>query len=129
MGTYCNGMKIPETYGEGFKYLRENFDKEGISLWRAKYNYNEENKVEFMTNNAIGGAYTRLDGPRKKLFGMGIVIHNKEKTYYEIEFLWLCGGTVPIFTLDEDWNTDMDYYTLPSLISTMLMMRNILSLL
>jgi elongation factor 1-gamma len=114
--TYCNNFKDDAKRGEGFKYLKENFDKEGISLWRAKYNY-DDFTVNFMAENALIGAGSRLDGPRKKLFGMMMIIHNREKErkHFDLECLWLCAGTKPIFTLDDDWNVDMEYYTFTKL--------------
>jgi len=45
------------------------FDAEGWSLWRGDYQYNEENKVLFMTSNLIGGFIQRTEEIRKWLFG------------------------------------------------------------
>jgi elongation factor 1-gamma len=43
------------------------FDKEGYSLWRVDFKYNEE--LTFMPSNQIGGFFNRLEASRKYLFG------------------------------------------------------------
>ena len=56
-------------YEGALKTFWETFDPNGWSLWRGDYNYNEENKVLFMTSNLIGGFMQRTDEIRKWLFG------------------------------------------------------------
>jgi elongation factor 1-gamma len=45
------------------------FDKEGYSVWRIDFKYNEELKQVFMSSNQIGGLFNRLEASRKYLFG------------------------------------------------------------
>jgi elongation factor 1-gamma len=45
------------------------FDKEGFSVWRCDFKYNEELTQVFMSSNQIGGFFNRLEGSRKYLFG------------------------------------------------------------
>jgi hypothetical protein len=45
------------------------FDKEGFSIWRVDFKYNEELTQTFMSNNQVGGFFNRLEASRKYLFG------------------------------------------------------------
>jgi elongation factor 1-gamma len=45
------------------------FDKEGFSIWRVDFKYNEELTQTFMSSNQIGGFFNRLEASRKYLFG------------------------------------------------------------
>ncbi|KAI0087508.1 elongation factor 1-gamma [Irpex rosettiformis] len=60
-----------ETRGAGgsLEWFYENFDKEGFSVWRIDYKYNDELTAVFMSSNLIGGLFARLEASRKYLFG------------------------------------------------------------
>jgi hypothetical protein len=45
------------------------FDKDGFSVWRVDFKYNEELTQVFMSSNQIGGFFNRLEASRKYLFG------------------------------------------------------------
>jgi elongation factor 1-gamma len=45
------------------------FDKEGFSVWRIDFKYNDELTQIFMSSNQIGGLFNRLEASRKYLFG------------------------------------------------------------
>jgi elongation factor 1-gamma len=45
------------------------FDKEGYSLWRVDFKYNEELTQTYMSSNQVGGFFNRLEASRKYLFG------------------------------------------------------------
>lgn len=50
------------------------FDKEGFSVWRIDFKYNNELTQTFMSSNQIGGFFNRLEASRKYLFGsMGVL--------------------------------------------------------
>ena len=50
------------------------FDKEGFSIWRVDFKYNDELTQVFMSSNQIGGFFNRLEASRKYLFGsMGVL--------------------------------------------------------
>jgi elongation factor 1-gamma len=51
------------------EWFYKNFDKEGFSIWRVDFKYNEELTMTFMSSNQIGGFYNRLEASRKYLFG------------------------------------------------------------
>ena len=45
------------------------YDKEGFSVWRCDFKYNDELTLVFMSSNQIGGFFNRLEASRKYLFG------------------------------------------------------------
>lgn len=47
----------------------DSFDKEGFSIWRVDFKYNDELTQVFMSSNQIGGYFNRLEASRKYLFG------------------------------------------------------------
>ncbi|KAI9571931.1 hypothetical protein HD554DRAFT_2070381 [Boletus coccyginus] len=51
------------------EWFYSNFDKEGFSVWRVDFKYNEELTLIFMSSNQIGGFFNRLEASRKYLFG------------------------------------------------------------
>lgn len=51
------------------EWFYANFDKEGFSVWRVDFKYNEELTQVFMSSNQIGGFFNRLEASRKYLFG------------------------------------------------------------
>ncbi|THH12428.1 hypothetical protein EW146_g7709 [Bondarzewia mesenterica] len=60
--------------GGSLEWLYEHFDKEGYSLWRVDFKYNDELTQTFMSSNLIGGFFNRLEASRKYLFGsMGVL--------------------------------------------------------
>jgi len=60
--------------GGAIEWFYENFDKDGFSIWRIDFKYNEELTQTFMSSNQIGGFFNRLEASRKYLFGsMGVL--------------------------------------------------------
>lgn len=55
------------------KWFYENFDKEGYSIWRFDFKYNEELTLTFMSSNQISGFFERLEASRKYVMGAGCV--------------------------------------------------------
>ncbi|CAL1698431.1 unnamed protein product [Somion occarium] len=55
--------------GGALEWFYQNFDKEGFSVWRVDFKYNEELTQTFMSSNQIGGFFNRLEASRKYLFG------------------------------------------------------------
>ncbi|KAJ2561197.1 hypothetical protein IW140_006596, partial [Coemansia sp. RSA 1813] len=58
-----------ETREVAMPWLWKNFDAEGYSFWKVEYNYNDELTKLFMTNNLIGGFFSRMEAARKYAFG------------------------------------------------------------
>ncbi|TFY65299.1 hypothetical protein EVG20_g5645 [Dentipellis fragilis] len=56
------------------EWFYKNFDKDGFSIWRVDFKYNNELTQTFMSSNQIGGFFNRLEASRKYLFGsMGVL--------------------------------------------------------
>lgn len=55
------------------KWFYENFDKDGYSIWRFDFKYNEELTMTFMSSNQISGFFDRLEASRKYVMGAGCV--------------------------------------------------------
>ncbi|CAO1634406.1 unnamed protein product [Sympodiomycopsis kandeliae] len=55
------------------KWFYEKFDKDGFSIWRFDFKYNDELTQVFMSANQIGGYFSRLEGSRKYVLGNGAV--------------------------------------------------------
>jgi len=100
------------------EYLWKNFDPNAWSWWFCNYQYNYEHRVGFMTSNAVGGMFHRLECLRKHLFG-NVVIFNekitnpsnpKEVGNFSVSGVFLCRGVDFIFKLEEDWYNDAEYY-------------------
>lgn len=47
------------------KWLWENFDSNGYSLWYGEYNFTDEFKMDFLAANLCGGFLQRIEGLRK----------------------------------------------------------------
>lgn len=59
------------------EWFYQNFDKEGFSVWRVDFKYNEELTQVFMSSNQVGGFFNRLEGSRKYLFAsVGVLGEN-----------------------------------------------------
>lgn len=72
----------------------ENYNPEEYSLYLQDFKYQEENKVDFMTNNKAKGFCQRSDGIRKVAFGvMQILDSSESKGYYCLKGVWLFQGT------------------------------------
>jgi len=75
---------------ESIKWFWENLDKEGWSLWRADYKYNDELGSLLRTCNLIFGWFQRLERLRKYGFGSALIFKNGEKL--ELSSAWLVRG-------------------------------------
>jgi len=51
----------PNKFMNAMPYFWQNFDKEGFSIWAMKYNYNEDNRFDFIASNTMRGLMQRCD--------------------------------------------------------------------
>jgi len=102
--TYSNTKDL----NEAMKIFWETFDANGWSLWKQDYNYNAENKMIFMTCNAVGGFQQRSDEIRRWAFGVMDVV-GTEDTVLEITGVWLLRGQTVQHMLQA--NDDANWYT------------------
>ncbi|KAJ3055929.1 Elongation factor 1-gamma 1 [Rhizophlyctis rosea] len=63
-----------DTRPTAVNWFWENYDKEGFSLWKAVYKYNDELTMTFMSSNLVGGFFQRLERARKYAFGSLVVL-------------------------------------------------------
>merc|ERR1712137_448762 len=89
------------------KWFWENVDLEGYSLWFAEYKYPEDNQVDFMTRNLVGGMLQRLDRFRDYSFGSILLLGEMPKIY--IEGIWLIRGQDLPFEITD--NVDYPSYS------------------
>lgn len=84
------------------------FDAAGWSIFRGDYQYNEENKMLFMTSNLIGGFMQRTEEIRKWLFGT-MTIRGEEGGLMKVSAYYLIRGDSiqPLISC----NDDAAYYT------------------
>ncbi|KAJ8454595.1 hypothetical protein ONZ45_g19245 [Pleurotus djamor] len=87
------------------EWFYQNFDKEGFSVWRVDFKYNEELTLTFMSSNQITGFYNRLEASRKYLFGsMGVLGSNNNSVISGT--LILRGQDVkPVVDVAPDWES------------------------
>ncbi|KAG8931975.1 hypothetical protein FRC01_000499 [Tulasnella sp. 417] len=91
--------------GGSLEWFYQNFDKEGFSLWKCKFKYNEELTLTFMSSNQIGGFFNRLEASRKYLFGsMGVL---GEANNSVIAGCFICRGPEykPVIDVAPDWES------------------------
>ncbi|KIO30462.1 hypothetical protein M407DRAFT_5656 [Tulasnella calospora MUT 4182] len=91
--------------GGSLEWFYQNFDKEGFSLWKCKFKYNEELTLTFMSSNQIGGFFNRLEASRKYLFGsMGVL---GEPSNSIIAGCFICRGPdyKPVIDVAPDWES------------------------
>jgi len=69
------------------------FDPQGYSIYTITYKYDDENKILFMTGNAVGGFIQRAEEVRKYAFGTLSIIGKDEDTPpYKIVGSWIFRG-------------------------------------
>jgi elongation factor 1-gamma len=86
------------------------FDPDGYSFWTGMYDYNEDNKEFWKTQNAVNFYIQRMDALRKYGFAvLNIIGNTDEDSYFEISGMFLVRGTEQIpFELSDIG--DSDYY-------------------
>lgn len=63
-----------DTRPTAIDYFWANYDKEGYSIYKVDYKYNDELTLVFMSSNLVGGFYQRLDRLRKYGFGSMVIL-------------------------------------------------------
>jgi len=87
------------------------FDPAGFSWFTCNYNYNAENKVLYMTGNAIGGFIQRCDAVRPYALGVMNISGNadEETPPFTISGAWMFRGVGIPREMKEE-NPDSEYY-------------------
>jgi len=91
--------------GGSIEWFDGKFDKEGFSIWRVDFKYNEELTQVFMSNNQVGGFFNRLEASRKYLFGSVGVLGTANNSI--ISGVFICRGPdiKPVVDAAPDWES------------------------
>ncbi|KZO97500.1 elongation factor 1-gamma [Calocera viscosa TUFC12733] len=91
--------------GGAIEWFYEHYDKEGFSIWRVDFKYNEELTQVFMSSNQIGGFFNRLDASRKYLFASVGVLGSANNSI--ITGVLICRGQdfKPVIDVAPDWES------------------------
>ena len=81
------------------------FDKEGFSVWRVNYKYNEELTLTFMSSNLITGFFNRLEASRKYLFGSVGVLGTANDSLISGVFILRGQDFKPVLDVAPDWES------------------------
>lgn len=79
-----------DTRSVALPWFFEHYDKEGYSLWKCEYKYNNELSKTFMTSNLIGGFFQRLEKLHKYAFGSMIIFGDEPNL--TVSGVWLFRG-------------------------------------
>ena len=106
-GRFWNGGAVPKsTSGEQFS----GFDPEGYSIWFCDYKYNDENTVNFMVMNKVGGFLQRMEPHRKHCFGVMCILQ-KEKIFPIVGVWVFRGQEIPPNVLAECGDVELYNWT------------------
>lgn len=86
-----------DTATKAIPYFWENFDKEGWSIWKATYNYNDDLKRIFMSSNLVSGMLQRIDKLRKNAFASVLILGVDNNN--AIEGVWVMRGQQLAFSV------------------------------
>jgi len=85
---------------ESIKFLADNFDHEGFSLWHIHYDKCEGEGVKlFLTSNSVGGFLQRLEHFRKYCYGV-LGVYGEEPNL-EIKGVFMWRGTEKAFEITD----------------------------
>mmetsp|Transcript_10552 Transcript_10552/g.31761 ORF Transcript_10552/g.31761 Transcript_10552/m.31761 type:complete len:435 (-) Transcript_10552:112-1416(-) len=106
IGGLWNGADIPNSPNQEHFV---GYDPEGYSMWACDFKYNEENTVNFVVMNKVGGFLQRIDYVRKYAFGVMAILKDSEKGVFPITGVWIFRGPdIPQIMKDE--STDLELY-------------------
>ncbi|GLB44431.1 putative elongation factor 1-gamma [Lyophyllum shimeji] len=96
-----------ETRGPGgaIEWLYKNIDKEGFSVWRFDFKYNEELTLTFMSANQITGFYNRLEASRKYLFASAGVLGESNNSVITGAMILRGQDVKPVVEVAPDWES------------------------
>jgi elongation factor 1-gamma len=81
------------------------FDREGFSIWRVDFKYNEELTQTYMSSNQIGGFFNRLEASRKYLFGSVGVLGTPNNSIIAGAFVARGPEIKPVVEAAPDWES------------------------
>ncbi|KAJ2900175.1 Elongation factor 1-gamma 1 [Zalerion maritima] len=90
---------------QALKWFWENVPMSEYSIWKARYKYNDELTMTFMSNNLIGGLNTRLEASRKYVFGVACVFGENNDSAIEGAFVIRGDDYLPVFDVAPDYES------------------------
>ncbi|KAI5888030.1 eEF1-gamma domain-containing protein [Schizophyllum commune H4-8] len=87
------------------EWFYQNFDKDGFSIWRVDFKYNNELTQTFMSSNQIGGFFARLEASRKYLFGSVGVLGESNNSVISGIFILRGQEVEPVISAAPDWES------------------------
>ncbi|TFK71221.1 elongation factor 1-gamma [Pluteus cervinus] len=87
------------------EWFYQNFDKEGFSIWKVDFKYNEELTQTFMSSNQIGGFFNRLEASRKYLFGSMGVLGTANNSLISGTLILRGQDATPVVDVAPDWES------------------------
>jgi elongation factor 1-gamma len=96
-----------ETRGAGgaIEWFYQNYDKEGFSVWRFDFKYNEELTLTFMSSNQLTGFYNRLEASRKYLFASAGVLGENNNSVISGTLILRGKDYKPVMEVAPDWES------------------------
>ncbi|KAF9461364.1 elongation factor 1-gamma [Collybia nuda] len=96
-----------ETRGPGgaLEWFYEHFDKEGFSVWRFDFKYNEDLTHTFMSANQITGFFNRMEASRKYVFGSGGVLGENNNSVIVGVIVMRGQEHKPVMDVAPDWES------------------------
>lgn len=94
-----------ETEEKTMEYLWSTIPWADYSIWKMEFKYNDELTLTFMSNNLIGGLFTRLEASRKFLFGCGSVYGVNNDSIIEGAFILRGQDFKPVFDVAPDYES------------------------
>ncbi|WWC85400.1 uncharacterized protein L201_000263 [Kwoniella dendrophila CBS 6074] len=96
-----------DTRGSGgsLEWFYEKFDREGFSIYRVDFKYNEELTQVFMSSNQVGGFFNRLEASRKYLFGSVGVLGKANDSIISGAVIIRGQDIEPVINVAPDWES------------------------
>ncbi|KAF5376646.1 hypothetical protein D9615_007879 [Tricholomella constricta] len=101
--TYSNN----ETRGPGgsLEWLYKNLDREGFSVWRFDFKWNEELAMTFMSANQVTGFFNRMEASRKYVFGSAGVLGENNNNLITGAIILRGQDYKPVMEVAPDWES------------------------
>jgi len=87
------------------EWFYQNFDKEGFSVWRFDFKYNEELTLTFMSSNQLTGFYNRLEASRKYLFASAGILGENNNSIITGVLILRGLDFKPVMEVAPDWES------------------------
>lgn len=91
--------------GGSLEWFYNNFDKEGFSVWRIDFLYNEDLTMTFMSANQVGGLFARWEASRKYLFASVGVLGETNNSIITGALVLRGQEADPVVSVAPDWES------------------------